>query len=87
MKEVRELQCSRWCANEFSVYPLPGFYDIALVELFFTEPPTAHKAMAARNAGGERLAQTMSTIYPSRLRHDALVRILLVRNQRFGLSL
>lgn len=33
---------------EFPVYPLPGFYDIALVELFFTEPPTAHKAMAAR---------------------------------------
>ena len=48
MKEVRELQCSRWCVNEFPVYPLPGFYDIALVELFFTEPPTAHKAMAPR---------------------------------------
>lgn len=75
MKEVRELQCSRRCANEFPVYPLPGFYDIALVELFFTEPPTAHKAMAA-NVGGERLAQTMYTVYLSRLRHDALVRIL-----------
>ena len=57
MKEVRELQCSRRCANEFPVYPLPGFYDIALVELFFTEPPTANKAMAAR----ERVRRAISS--------------------------
>ena len=52
-----------------------GFMTLLLLNssLLSLQLPTKQWQLA--NVGGERLAQTMSTVYLSRLRHDALVRI------------